>query len=627
MSAALSPTLAAEIATVRAHLEGGSEPDAGARPAMAGGARDGDGDPTVAAVCRLFGLSAFERALLVLCAAAELDPSTSRALAAGGGPGFPTFAVALAALPGAHWSAVAPSGPLRHWQLVEPEAGPSLLGARLRLDERVLHLLAGVSYLDPRVAAIGHELDVPRALPPGHAGVAERLAIELDQAARLRVELVGGALGAASAIAATAAARTGRRAFAVAARELPGTAAQRPSLQRLLEREAVLGGLVLVLDADGDDGARDAAARFLSGLEVGCVVVGREPLVGLTDAIRMDVPAVSALERRALWREALGPGWTGALNGSLDAMAAQFDLDMTTIAAAGREAETNPVGEPADRLWAACRRRSRPRLDDLAERIESTAAWDDLVLPEDALTTLRQLVAQVRWRSRVYEDWGFAERGSRGLGIGAMFAGPSGTGKTMAAEIVANQLRLDLFRIDLSSVVSKYIGETEKNLRRVFDAADRVNAVLLFDEADALFGRRTEVRDSHDRYANIEVSYLLQRMEAYRGLAILTTNRRDALDDAFLRRIRFVVDFPFPAAAQRREIWQRVFPDRVPRESLDLEALAGLTVAGGNIRNIALGAAFLAADDAVPVGMEHLRQAARTEYAKLERPRSSVELS
>jgi SpoVK/Ycf46/Vps4 family AAA+-type ATPase len=232
----------------------------------------------------------------------------------------------------------------------------------------------------------------------------------------------------------------------------------------------------------------------------------------------------------------------------------------------------------------------------------------------------------MRQRSRVYEEWGFGDSAVRGLGISALFAGPSGTGKTMAAEVLARELCLDLYCIDLSQVVSKYIGETEKNLRCVFDAAEGGGAILLFDEADALFGKRSEVRDSHDRYANIEVSYLLQRMETYRGLAILTTNLKNALDPAFLRRLRFVVTFPFPDAAERAEIWRRAFPARTPTERLDQARLARLNIAGGNIRNIALHAAFLAADAGQPVGMAHVLRAARGEYVKLEKTLTEAEV-
>ncbi|HSU19817.1 MAG TPA: ATP-binding protein, partial [Acidobacteriaceae bacterium] len=240
---------------------------------------------------------------------------------------------------------------------------------------------------------------------------------------------------------------------------------------------------------------------------------------------------------------------------------------------------------------------------------------------------LQRIAIHVRQRARVYESWGFELKGSRGLGISALFAGPSGTGKTMAAEVLARELHLDLFRIDLSQVVSKYIGETEKNLSRVFDAADQGATILLFDEADALFGRRSEVKDSHDRYANVEVSYLLQRMEAYRGLAILTTNRKSALDPAFLRRIRFVVDFQFPEAAQRVEIWRRVFPSQTPIEQIDIEKLGRLRVSGAHIHNIALSAAFLAADAGQPVRMEHIVNAAREEFAKLEMPLAETEIA
>jgi SpoVK/Ycf46/Vps4 family AAA+-type ATPase len=231
----------------------------------------------------------------------------------------------------------------------------------------------------------------------------------------------------------------------------------------------------------------------------------------------------------------------------------------------------------------------------------------------------------VRQRARVYDEWGFGDRNARGLGVAVLFSGGSGTGKTLAAEVLAGDLALDLYRIDLSSVVSKYIGETEKNLRRVFDAAEESGAILLFDEADALFGKRSEVKDSHDRYANIEVSYLLQRMEAYRGLAILTTNLRSALDASFQRRLRFIVNFPFPDAVQREAIWLRSVPQATPTDALDFRKLARLNVTGGSIRNISLNAAFLAADEGAPLSMRHLHAAAHAESAKLERPLAETE--
>jgi SpoVK/Ycf46/Vps4 family AAA+-type ATPase len=270
-------------------------------------------------------------------------------------------------------------------------------------------------------------------------------------------------------------------------------------------------------------------------------------------------------------------------------------------------------------LWEACRQQSQWQLDDLAQRIEPAYGWDDLVLPAEVDAQLREIGAQVMYRHLVYGAWGYEHRLNRGRGISALFAGASGTGKTMAAEVLANELKLPLYRIDLAGVVSKYVGETEKNLRRIFHSAEQSGTVLFFDEADALFGKRTDVKDSHDRYANIEVNYLLQLMETYSGLAILATNRRQAIDRAFLRRLRFVVDFVFPGVYHRRRIWRRVFTSDVPLGRIDYNQLAQLEIAGGNIHSIALNAAFLAAADGGVVQMEHIMAAARREYAKIDK--------
>jgi SpoVK/Ycf46/Vps4 family AAA+-type ATPase len=279
----------------------------------------------------------------------------------------------------------------------------------------------------------------------------------------------------------------------------------------------------------------------------------------------------------------------------------------------------------APALWNAARLQGRRALNGLAERIESRATWDELVLPPDRLEVLRDLAGHLRDAWRVNETWGWAARNPRGLGATALFSGPPGTGKTLAAEVLAGELSLDLYRIDLSQVVSKYIGETEKNLARIFAAAEDGGAILLFDEADALFGKRSEVKDSHDRYANIEVSYLLQKMESYRGLAVLTTNQKSVLDGAFLRRLRYVLSFPFPDAEARAAIWARVFPAETPRGDLDPRTLALLNLSGGSIRSIALNASYLAASVPEPVQMKHIRRAARREYAKLEKSLTGAE--
>ncbi|HWA82327.1 MAG TPA: ATP-binding protein, partial [Fimbriimonadaceae bacterium] len=378
------------------------------------------------------------------------------------------------------------------------------------------------------------------------------------------------------------------------------------------ERESILSGAVLVVGAS--DPAEGALRAWLEEVETAVVVAGQKPLPALKRRVtRLSVGPPSQDEQRQMWTTVLSESGVSA-NGQIDQAVANFSLPVASI----REIGANVRDE--SELWEACRVAVRGRLDDLATRVETQSSWRDLVLPESEIASLREVAFNVRNRMKVYWEWGFGRRCSRGLGITALFAGVSGTGKTLAAEVLANELKLDLYRIDLSSVVSKYIGETEKNLARVFDAAEQSGAVLLFDEADALFGKRTEVRDSHDRYANIEVSYLLQRMEQYFGLAILTTNMKSALDQAFLRRIRFVVNFPFPDASQRKEIWQRIFPDATPLGNLDLDRLAGLNVAGGNIRNIALGAAFLAAESGEKaLRMGHIRQAALTEFRKLEK--------
>jgi SpoVK/Ycf46/Vps4 family AAA+-type ATPase len=339
----------------------------------------------------------------------------------------------------------------------------------------------------------------------------------------------------------------------------------------------------------------------------------------------LDVDKPAPAQQKRLWEKALGAAAI-SFNGTLDALSEQFRLSARTIYSTGALSGSDQNDAPRDLLWNVCRSLARPKLEDLAQRIVPCAGWEDLVLPELQIQTLRQLASQVRQRMKVYEAWGFSGKGRRGLGVSALFAGESGTGKTMAAEVLAQELALDLYRIDLSSVVSKYIGETEKNLKQVFDAAEEGGVLLLFDEADALFGKRSDVKDSHDRYANIEVSYLLQRMEAYQGLAILTTNSKSALDKAFQRRLRFTVSFPFPDAAQRQAIWSRIFPAKTPTQALDGKKLAQLNVAGGNIRNIALNAAFLAAESGTPIHMAHVLQAARLEAQKIERPLSEAEI-
>ena len=592
------------------------------------------------ALCAAFGLSRFERQLLLLCAGMELDGAfPTLCAAAQGDPGRPhaTFSLALAALPDAHWSALTPAAPLRLWQLVEVLPGDTLVTSPLRIDERILHYLTGVSYLDDRLQHVVRPVEPPVPLTPTQQSLAERMAASWAEARGRHdpplVQICGPDPAAGQAIAASACEMLGAPLFVARARDLPAPPGERELLRRLWQREAVLGGCALLVDCyDGDAEALRAATALVEGVRGPLAVVGREPLrFRAASGLRLDVPRPSAPEQAALWHDTLGE-LAAELNGQLETVVEHFAMGAESIQAAGMQARAELAASGGSAtagrvLWDACRAQARPRLDDLAQRIEPAASWDELVLPLGQKEILRQIADNVGQRSTVYGRWGLGGRGRRGLGISALFAGASGTGKTMAAEVLAGEMRLDLYRIDLSQVVSKYIGETEKNLARVFDAAEAGGAVLLFDEADALFGKRSEVKDSHDRYANIEVSYLLQRMEAYRGLAILTTNMKSALDSAFLRRIRFVVQFPFPDAAHRAEIWRAVFPPATPTEGLDVEKLARLNVAGGNIRNVALNAAFIAAGAGQPVRMEHLLRAARAEYAKLEKPLTDAEVA
>jgi SpoVK/Ycf46/Vps4 family AAA+-type ATPase len=270
---------------------------------------------------------------------------------------------------------------------------------------------------------------------------------------------------------------------------------------------------------------------------------------------------------------------------------------------------------------AGARAQNAAGLERLARRLEPRVTWSDLVLPTSVLDQLRELTGRARHRDLVLDEWGMARTSLKGRGVTALFAGDSGTGKTMSAEVIAGSLGLDLYVIDLSTIVDKYIGETEKNLDRVFTEADRVNGVLLFDEADAIFGKRSEVKDARDRYANVEVAYLLQRMEQFDGMAILTTNLRANVDEAFLRRLDAIVDFPLPEVDDRRRLWERNLSAAVPKAvDIDLDFLARrFTLSGGNIRNIAVGAAYLAAEAGRPLGMEDLVRETAREYRKLGR--------
>ncbi|MGD9091216.1 MAG: ATP-binding protein [Anaerolineales bacterium] len=594
--------------------------------------------PALEQLSDLFGLSPFERSVLLLCAGIELDACLAPLCAAAQGDAqrdYPTLSLALAALPDSHWSALSPAAPLRYWQLVRLEPGRGLTQARLHIDERLLHYLVGVAYLTEQLAPLLQSVSPPEGLVASQAELAHDMATTLAFAERLPlIQLVGPDSFSREQIAAAASGQLGLALYRLPAALLPADSSEVERLRRLWLRESALSRTALLLDCEESDLRQHAGLRLFLDNRQGVLILSsreRQPL-SQTAVVTYEVPKPTAAEQRQLWLDGLGT-LAPMLNSQIEQLVTQFDLvppDIAAacVAAAGYQIENRPrdaVPALAGVLWQRCRVGARPRLEALAQRIETQVTWDDLILPPRQQSALQEIAMQVRQRGQVYEDWGFRRQHSRGLGITALFAGSSGTGKTLAAEVLASELRLDLYHIDLSSVVDKYIGETEKNLRQIFDAAEAGGVILLFDEADALFGKRSEVKDSHDRHANIEVSYLLQRMEQYRGLAILTSNLKDALDEAFLRRLRFVVEFPFPDAAERAAIWARVFPANTPTDGLDYARLARLNVAGGSIRNIALNATFQAAEAGAPVSMVHILQAAQREYEKLQRPLTDVE--
>jgi hypothetical protein len=579
-------------------------------------------EPAIDTLAGAFGLTPFERHLLLLLAGVEMDGELAELCVVAGGPqrhGAVTVGMALALLPHAHWSALSPARPLRRWHLLELGNGPLLTASTMRVDERVLHYLAGVDAPEPRMDGVLRRCRPGRLVADAHQALAAAIAGDWEPGADgwPVVQLHGGERDGSEDIAALVAAELGWELDAVCAEHLPVTPIDRHRFATLWTRESILRGAALLVEATAP--SRDAVGELAGAIRGPLLVAAPEALPLRRSSRAYPVERTTERERRSLWRQSLGPRHA-ARKGLVETLASRFALSARAIGDSASAVHA-AIAAGADPVAAVRAGRGRPatRLDELAQRVEPVATWKDLVVPDPVSDTLRAIAAQVRHRATVYEEWGFAARGRRGLGITALFTGESGTGKTMAAEVLANDLSLYLYVIDLSGVVSKYIGETEKNLARVFDAAED-GAILLFDEADALFGKRTEVRDSHDRYANVEVSYLLQRMETYRGLAILTTNLKTALDRAFQRRLRFVAAFPFPDAALRERIWRGVFPPGTPVSRLDWSRLAGIAMSGGSIRNVAVNAAFLAADAGQSVRMRHVLQAARTEFVKLERP-------
>lgn len=596
-----------------------------------------DPPPALLILTQRFGLSSFEKNVLLLCAAMELDTRIAHLCANAQhnlNRPYPTFALALALFADPAWDVISPERPLRHWQLIEinqPGAQP-LTTSALRADERIVNYIKGLNYLDDRLTSLLAPFTASPdsiSLPPSQeAAVAQtnHYLQQPDNNGRLPiVQLVGIDALSKQLVGQQAANQLNLHLYRLPVALLPTQTSELELMARLWERESLLLPIALFLDAHDADGepqkegasplhrflARSQGIFFLSTREV------RQDVGSLAAVVEVDKPTPA--EQQSAWRKMLGDE---ATDGS-GLLAEQFNLNLVTMRQISNTAQLEMAETGINlhkQVWQSCLLATQPRLDLLAQRIEAKATWNDIVLPSQEEQLLRQIAEQVRHRSTVYDTWGFRQKLSRGLGISALFAGASGTGKTMAAEVIADELNLNLYRIDLSAVVSKYIGETEKNLRRLFDAAEQGGAILFFDEADALFGKRSEVKDSHDRYANIEINYLLQRMEAFRGLAILATNIKSALDHAFMRRLRFIINFPFPGQNERQAIWQRIFPPETPLQTVDFTFLSRIDLTGGSINNIALNAAFLAAQAGTAVSMPILIAATRAELRKLNKP-------
>ncbi|HEX5414890.1 MAG TPA: ATP-binding protein [Chloroflexota bacterium] len=609
--------------------------------------------PRLGRLARLFDLDEFEQEVLLIALAPEVDLRYERLYAYLQDDVTrrrPTVDLMLRLLTGTLEESararfpLGPQGRLIREGLLLPTddaagQGP-LLSRPLRVDERILEYLLGSDSLDVRLSGFAELVkpdadtvihDVPGRFP-------ERLArvIDASEAAQGPIIYLHGSAATAKVPTLKTAARLAKRPILflnvprlrAAGKPAPATALELAVRESLLQDAllAIEGFDGLLADDESASLARGHLQTILSRHPRPTFLLGEarwEPSAWVPEVsgMRIDLPSLGPSARHQLWGNQLDGAFA---SDDVADLAARFRLDgdaiRATLVSARLRADWRGDGEVRIQdVREAAAAIAAPPMEGLAKRVEPRYGWNDIVLTADNYAQLKELCDRARHATVVLERWGFGKKHARRSGVTALFAGQPGTGKTMAAEIVAGQLGLELYRIDLSSVVSKYIGETEKNLERIFQAADRGDAVLLFDEADAIFGKRSEVRDAHDRYANVETAYLLQRLEAYDGLAILTTNLRGNIDDAFVRRLEFVLEFPMPEEVERLRIWDLALAPEAPRATdVDLPFLARrFRLAGGHIRNIALGAAFLAAADGEAIGMKHLVRATRREHQKM----------
>jgi SpoVK/Ycf46/Vps4 family AAA+-type ATPase len=589
-------------------------------------------------LCSIFQLSDYERKILVLCAAAEIDWKSYdlfKEYCSGiGQQALPTPLIAMNLESGFQFSAFSLDRPLYCWKLIRRVDDTNLLTTPLKIDDWTLQYLLGVDYNNP---TFGSHL-IPKRVKPDTTLISDAQSKVMGQiktawqssknASVPPLQLCGIDPPALSTIAALACAEIGYSLFSIDATHLSINEQLQRDWVLDWQRKAMVHKRALFINC-GDPDKLDARVHnvildLVQTLTTPLVLSVTERLAASRSLFSIDVPSLTPKEQAEIWAIHL-KDIAHNLNGHLGTLVVQFNMTASAIQDISRQAiaysRENPMirsnpQEMTKILWQYCRTHSRSRLEGLVERQEPKTTWDELILSVDATQILKQIIATIRQRNKVINEWEMGGNTQRGIGITAMFYGPPGTGKTTAAEIIAKDLNLDLYRVDLSQVVSKYIGETEKNLAQIFDMAEMSGAVLLFDEADAMIGKRSEVKDSKDRYANQEVSYLLQRMEAYSGLAMLTTNLPNAIDSAFMRRIKFSVRFEYPNPEQRVIIWQKNFANKAPTKGLIWQRLAQLNISGASIKNIALGAAYLAADVEEPIQMKHILQSARAECQK-----------
>lgn len=585
-----------------------------------------------------FSLSQLEVNLLLFCLGSELDPVLPALYKHVVGMVYPTVTLVRDLSP-PDGSTLPPQSPLRFWELVSLKDPLSFLHTPVTAPERVIQYLLGSDAVEEELIHVLREVETGAPVTGTHLlfkQVARDWINPLTQENPVPLQLQHWDKDECEQAAGYIAGKMGLRLFAFRLQDLPDES-RSPRFFKLLGRELILSDGVVYVDCSaldketGDSAVYNKMQAFIKRLSRWFptrVIFSAETSLLQHDCFVQPVvlPDRSVIEQCDVWQKELDLRDRIPLNG-LKRISEQFRLSLkqTRIIAQQWNKRIPPGAGPEEGfelLWSLCRWNLKRIVPGQLNIIRTKARMSDLVLTTRCRYLLSQFIAQARYRYRVYEDWGFAGKSQRGLGLVALFSGHPGTGKTTAAEVVANELNLDLVQVNLSQTVSKYIGETEKNLEEAFNFADRSGAILLFDEADALFSRRSTVNDSHDFYANQQVSYLLQKIETYRGVTVLTTNFQKAMDQAFLRRIRFVIPFQLPGMEERFHIWKAVFPDILPQVGLDYEALSRFNLSGGEIRNSAINAAFLAAHKESQMEMAFLDEAIHEEFKKNEKPLS-----